>query len=447
MKKAFFLINIILIFLLFSCKKADVDAFDRDRDFLKAVRVEGATKVEIDQEAGTILVTLPETYTKDFVYLYLDLFPGAALTLNFWDTLNAPGRVGFYFKGSSPFNFTLAREDDLGSSAKSYKVYIEHLGTLRASLTSEMFLEPYGHIYTSVRFESGVGTIPERPGSTGVVVPRLTDSQSSGTISGTHDEGIKSLVFLNAPAPSLTSAYSLELTYGEKKFTLPARQKLRRVPVLANADNFDKKFSALPKNKEILFGGGYFLSGEPYRIELKSAFQNPVWLDLKYGNPSRLTFQIPASVNDGVYLISLYEKDSLLNSSIYTITDDHTKKGITQMWTEDMRCPMGTARMLSGNVQRGQTLFINPFPIILGNYSDSFDEDRPLPDLKLTGAENTVIINARTRGDLCYGDHSVPLYYGEYEIPSDMAPGAYEARLVHPENVESLSYWDFIRVN
>lgn len=450
MRKYFCLINIILIFLLFSCKKAEVDAFDRDQDFLKDVRVEGAAKVEIDRETATIAITLPDTYTKDFVYLNLNLYDDAALVLYPQDQLNSPERVGFYYKGSPPFDFTILRDDKLGSVAKSYKVFVEHQGPLRALLTSEVFLEPisaepYSNLYTSVRFESGVGTIPEKPGSVKRVVPKLMDFQS--TISGTHDEGIKRLVFLNVNAPSLTSAYSLELAYGEKKFTLPARQKLKRMPVLANSDNFDRKFLPLPKDKEILLGGGYFLSGEPYRIQLKNALQAPIWLDLKYNNPSQLSFQIPAIVKDGVYLVNLYEKDSLLNSGIYTITDDSNKKAITQMWTESVKCPFGLALMPIGSIQRGQSLYINPFPLILGNYLDGFNENKALPNLKLKGDKNTVTIKARTRADMCYGNYSIPMYYGEYEIPSDMAPGAYEARLVYPDNVESLSYWDFIKVN
>ena len=455
MKMMKYLICLSLTFLFFACHKAEDDVIEGKYGTLKNIQVAGATKVAFDKQAGIIQVTLPESYTKEFVYLDLDLYEGAKLELHPWDRLNSPTRAGFYFRGSPPFYFTVTRGDELGSGAKTYIVYVEHLGPLHASLASEILLEPtrsepYSYFHTFVDFESGVGTIPERPDNTKVVVPKILDSENKNVILGKYDDGIKQLVFFNKTALSLDSYYSLELEYGEKKFTFPNKRKLKRSAITSYLSDFNEMFQMVPKNKQVLLEGGYYLPDKNYTIKIENAFSNDVSLQAEYKNPSLLSFTVPEAIADGGYLASLYEEELLVKSFVFNITDDTDLKGIRKIATESLDCPSSalwysTPRNLA--FQKGQSMYVAPFPAISASYLAVFDEKKKLPDLELKNSRGRITLKAKTRADRCYADGTVLLYYGEYTIPANMAPGSYEARLVYPEGVNSMPFWTLININ
>jgi len=85
-------------------------------------------------------------------------------------------------------------------------------------------------------------------------------------------------------------------------------------------------------------------------------------------------------------------------------------------------------------------------PVTLGAMYSGFDTTIKLPDLQLKGSEQTVTIKADLKGDTSYGDATLILYYGRYDIPASLQPGLYEARLVYADKSESLRYWNKIQV-
>ncbi|MPR34995.1 hypothetical protein [Salmonirosea aquatica] len=474
MKNILYLTCLGFTFLLFTCKKPDVDAVGKMEDldevakiegtskvdsvknlgWLKNVKVEGATEVAFDTVERTIAITLPATFTKDTLFLDFELYEGATLELNSWHKLITANRIELsHFRGNSPTTFMVLSQDK--RVGKTYMIYVECTGPLNASLTSDLMLhpsraEPYSSVQASLELNSGVGTIPEKPGSTKRLTSKLIDLGSGRPVQGMYGVPVRTFFLENTTPLNLASEYALELEYGEKKFVSPIRKKLVRATPIAAPYELNSLFQALPLNREILLDGGYFLSDLNYRIKVESDFHPSMWLAANYKNPSMLSFVLPSETADGSYLISLYEGESLVKSFIFNVSNAANTKGIRKILAESLDCPSRALREATPRnltFQKGQAMYVDPFPAILGGFYASFDPNKKLPDLELKNGQRSVILKAKTRADGCYADGTVQLYYGEYMIPTSMAPGSYEARLVYPEDPKSVPFWTLITIH
>ncbi|WP_221392843.1 hypothetical protein [Dyadobacter sp. NIV53] len=428
-----------LLIVLISCKKEN-DVSPADAQFLKAVWVKGASEIQLDNASGVILITLPESYTSDIVYLDLDLAAGATLEAN-----PSSKRIGFYFKGAYPKPFVIERKNGDQTSTDLYTVYVEHTGKLSAVITSDMLLYPGQEDYgiTYIKFNSGIGTVPGNPESTKVPMPTLTGSESSIYIPGRYDVGLSYLSFKNASPLFYSKNITLSLSYGEKKFQFAEKPQIKRAPLSASISSIDMLFRALPKDKKIGIAGGFFLPNLKYQIKAENDFmENALWLKANYLNNYSLDFEIPSQMADGIYLLTFYEDDTPIKSINCTVTNDSTQTGIGQIWTEEMDCP---TEVIFDNPKRitlkkGDIFYVNPHPLEFQSQYNPLDKYKTLPNLELKTGSEISILTPIVRADWCFGDHSVFVYYGEYKIPQTLPQGKYEARLIYPNSGPSFPY-------
>jgi hypothetical protein len=419
--------------------------------FLKTVNVTEATKVTWDTLSNIIQVVLPEGYTEDIVYLNVSNYSGANVELNSWDELISAKRIGFRFKGGHPYVFSVSRRNDTNSSFRSYTVYVEHLGKLTAELLSPLEMQAvYGEstsvIYAGFKFTSGIGTIPERPGDTKNSIGVLSDVGKNISIKETAYSN--HVYFQNAQSIVASSQLSLSLTYGDKTFTFPNTYQ----PVRANVTATMHTFSFFAKNKEIEISGGYFINGINYRVKVENAFtKEPMWVNAKFKTPAILNFEIPGTVANGDYLFGIYEGEHLLTSTNFLVSEENVPiKGIGKIWTEKTEAPSGDILYKDSkrvSLNREQVFYADPKPWILGGYLGVFDPNRKMPDLELKNNDRTIIIPSKTKGDMAYGDASIPLYYCEYKLPAEVSSGDYEARMVYENGEKSAPWWALIKVN
>ena len=476
MKRHLHFTYLILACSLFTCKRPDRDIPDtppeppkvdkvetgiktdtvKNLGWLKGVKVEGATEVVVDTVGKTVSITLPPSFTKDTLFLDLETYPGAAHEPRSWDKLSTPNRVGIsYFRGGGMIVFDVLRPNNGQPTGKSYGVYVDCTGSLTASLTSGLMLHPsreapYSSVQASLKLTSGIGTIPEKPGGTKRLTSKLIDLGSGRPVEGLYGEPVATFFLENTKPLNLAAEYALELEYGEKKFVFPGRQKLERAARSAYPYEFNDLFKTLPRNQEILLSGGYFLSDLNYRVKVESAFHPGLWLTAKYKNPSMLAFTLPSGTADGNYLISLYEGESLVQSFNFNVSSDAKAKGIRSISTETMSCPPCASRdvtLRNLSFQKGKPMFVSPFPAILGSFYGAFDPNQKLPDLELKNAQGKVIIKAKTRADGSYADATIQLYFGEYTIPTNLASGDYEARLLYEDSKNTIPFWTLIKIN
>ncbi|GHB53796.1 hypothetical protein [Persicitalea jodogahamensis] len=475
MKKHIHFTYLILACSLLTCKQPDrdipktrpqppiIDKVDavvkvdtvKNLGWLKSVKVEGATEVVMDTVEKTILVTLPPNFTADNLFIDLETHPGAVYEPNSWDKLSTPNRVEVgHFRGAEPIVFDVLRPNNGHPIGKSYRVYVECTGPLTAVLTSDLMLhpsraEPYSTVQASLELKSGVGTIPEKPGSTKRLTSKLINLGSGRPVQGLYGVPVRTFFIENTTPLNLAAEYTIELEYGEKRFVFPDIQKLKRAAPIAAPYELNNLFNALPRNQEILLSGGYFLANLNYRVKVESMFHPSQWLTAKYTNPSMLTFSLPSGMADGSYLISLYEGEYLVKSFVFNVSNDAKPKGIRSVWTESpscVSCVLQDAPPRNLSIQKGKPVFIIPFPAILGSFYGAFDPNQRLPDLELKNGQANMVIKAKTRAG-SYADATIQLYYGEYTIPTNLASGDYEARLIYEDSKNTIPFWSHIRID
>jgi hypothetical protein len=442
-----------LFWAMVNCKGPNLTEPLSDPGIIDHIEVKGALSAQIDREAGTIQIVLPESYIDDVVYIDLTLPNGVILNLHPMEPLNSKNQVGFEFKGKSPYNFVVISQNQPVSFSKSYKVFVEHQGPLTARLISPILLyplsvDPYSYLTATFQINSGLGTIPERPDSNLKLLSKLRDTSDQSILNGQHDPHISTSSFRPTGGINRLSRFRLELAYGQKSFIFPLSPPLRRIALVANAD-YDRKFVPLPKQKEIELQGGYFQKESKYRVKLVNDLeQSETWIDASFRNPGALTFSIPEKVMDGDYLFNLYESDSLIVKSKYVVSNQVDQSGLGQVWTENLSCPSSTVFFKDPskvNLSKGQLFYVNPFPLIYDDTKVGVDEHKKLPDLELKSGNQTFILPSKSFADNCYGDSGTLMYFAAYNIPDEIPSGAYEARLI-TDQVKSLPFWTYFNV-
>jgi hypothetical protein len=424
---------------------------EEGKNYLKTVAVKGGGKATWDTLTNIIQVVLPESYTDNLMSLDLTFHDGAGLQTPQEYLYIDKNNLGFIFKGAKPIEFGVSKKIGDRTFLKYYKVYVEHQGKLSAELLSPLemqtiYEESKSVVYAAIRLISGVGTIPEYPDDSKKLIGGLSDLgkniRTTGSAYASHVE------FPNAQPLISSTSLSVSLTYGDKTFTFPNTYQ----PVRANVTATMHTFSFFAKNKEIEISGGYFINGINYRVKVENAFtKEPMWVNAKFKTPAILNFEIPGTVANGDYLFGIYEGEHLLTSTNFLVSEENVPiKGIGKIWTEKTEAPSGDILYKDSkrvSLNREQVFYADPKPWILGGYLGVFDPNRKMPDLELKNNDRTIIIPSKTKGDMAYGDASIPLYYCEYKLPAEVSSGDYEARMVYENGEKSAPWWALIKVN
>lgn len=419
--------------------------------FLRSLKVGGATKVTIDTTRNFIQIVLPETFTSDIIDIELDLVKEANLEIPPWQSMFSPGHVKYYFRGLPPENFTLLRQTASGPHAKSYRVFVLHEGPLNARLESEIELSPSSPTTArgigSIRFKSGIGSIPETPDDVRKVIPFLKNSSKNVNILGSWDTGFISfediLSLLNVEGTVVG------LNYGDKTFEFPDIKRLDRGAVSVHFYYADRFFRIFRKEETTEFYGGIFLAPNKYSITLQNGrLTSPVVLSAQTLGINTLETKFPPSLADGQYLISFYEGSNLIQKLPIVVARDTTARAIGQMWVEDSENQSTHVQFGSDPIVllRGLQLLANPFPIIVDHTAQPFDKTKKIPDLALKMNGKVTVLKAKVKEDPSYADRSLRLYIGAYRIPMDLQLGRYEASMILDNNEYSLPYWSLIEI-
>jgi hypothetical protein len=323
---------VMLFFCLFSSCKPEHDPIPKEEQFLEKVIVNGAKDVKIDLTERTIQIILPESFKSDIVEINVALYPGASMDVQPWDNSITSNAVRFNFKGFPPKHFSIIKkENGSGSLARDYTIYVKHEGEIDVELSSSLLLYPAGfttgetsgYSHATIKIKSGIGTIPGAPLDPEKIIPVLKDEKNNITVQGSHDAPGGYFSFENSEGLLFSASISLSLTYGSKYFLFPGTQKIFRAPIRALLPTEYQFFKPILKGEPIEVDGGFFLSNLKYHAKLENDFlASPVWLDARVKNSSTLTFSLPMSLNDGNYLVSIMESDSVITKQSYNIVSN-----------------------------------------------------------------------------------------------------------------------------
>ncbi|CAG4990292.1 hypothetical protein DYBT9275_00497 [Dyadobacter sp. CECT 9275] len=443
-----------IINLLIACKHDNDIAPPRDKQFIKSVYVKGASSIAIDSTNGIIQVVLPENYLDDVINIEVILYDGVILS----DTTYSENKIAYKFRGARPKQFVVKQQNKDSIIGKYYFIYVRHLGKLTAELASDFLVypqnkitEPNDNCIGYIRLNSGMGSLPETPTSPQRLNGLLRDLPGNVNLTGFFDQGFSYLHFEGAYDLLRSRKAELSIFYGDKKFVFPSLPTVQRAPLTALVDVSLRQVGSLPKGKEIIIEGGYFLEDKKYYIKLGNDLHKEEFLvDAFYLGHNRISFVFPANLPDGTYLFSIFEDEDKINEISYTVSNDVSSRGIGQVWTENFSCP--DRIIFAKNAERiklskGQTFYVNPVPLQTQHVTLPNNPGREFPSLELRNEAGSVTLKSELKTDICYADYTINMFYGAFVIPESISPGNYQARLVYSDGGKSFPFWCFFEIN
>lgn len=453
-KRLLLLLSASLIFFL-ACHKEQKDATEpqpeeikitplTDPAFIQYIEVAGAEKITFDSTLDAYQITLESGHKADEIGIQFKLYPGTYLN---WNNTSSNTLVDFTFKNKPPLRLEITTAF---GQTKTYEFYVKHPGQLKAALeTNDDFqLTSASGFGLSCDLITGIGTVPESPGAEAKLTAVLTDASTGKQIVG--NTWLNSIYFENVSQFEKSTQLSVVLRYGDKTFELTKNRKLLPLRSLVYLFGDYPLFSAAPLNKKIPISGARFSPKAIYKVTVQSDFLlNSVTIPATFSDSASLSCTLPSGIPDGSYNISIFENDTLVKSLVRVIARNEKENAVGQIWTSQNEyfinsLPYYNARRITA--ERGQVIYVNPFPGVLGRMYSPFDPNLTLPDLQLKNAGNSITLKAVTKADPSFADGTFRIYYGQYTLPTDLAPGSYEARLSYPDKSVSMPYWNKIEV-
>lgn len=455
MKKLLLLLSASLL-IFAGCQKKQKDTPDpepeeikvtplTDPTFIQYLEVQGAEKIEFDSARKVYQITLQASYSADEIGIQFKLYPGTRLD---WSNTTSKSLISFAFKNRPPLRLDITTATQ---HTRSYEFYVKHSGPLKAELDSdeEFRLSSPGRFHFFCNLLTGIGTVPESPGSETKLMSSLTDGSTGKEIPGnTH---FNAIYFENAGQFEKSDRLGVVLRYGDKSFELARNRKL--LPIIRSSVYLFGEyplFLAAPVNKVTSITGAGFSAKSRYEVTVESDFlPNAVRIPATFGDTAMLNCTLPSGIPDGSYKVNIFENDTLIKSLVRVIARNEKEKAIGHVWVSQNDYFISGAMYANAKrivAEKGQPIYVNPFPAILGRMYTAFDPYQELPDLQLKNAGKTVTIKAVAKADPSYADGSFKAYFGQYAIPSDLPSGSYEARLTYSDKSESLPFWDKIEI-
>lgn len=312
----------------------------------------------------------------------------------------------------------------------------------------EFQLESSGGFELSCNIITGIGTVPESPGAETKLIASLADGSTGREIIG--NTWLNKIYFENARQFEKSSQLSVVLRYGDKTFELAKNRKFLPVSAYVHLFGDFPLFSAAALNKPIPISGAGFSAKAAYKVTIQSDFlSNAVTVPALFSDANSLKCTLPSGIPDGSYTVNVFENDTLVKSLVSVIAGNEKEKAIGQIWVSqndyfiNSRTYYHSRKIIT---ERGKSIYLNPFPAILGQMYAAFNPYQALPDLQLKNGRSSITIKPVVRADPSYADGSFKVYYGQYTVPIDLASDYYEARLSYPDKTESLPFWNKIEV-
>jgi hypothetical protein len=417
-----------------------------DPDFIQYIEVANSQKIVFDSALNAYIVTLAPNFVADEVNITFKFYPGAFLSTG--HSGKAANLIEFTHKNRPPLTFQVS---SAAGKVNTYELYVQAPGPLKAAI-DPMFNFRYGpQDYCAIPIEliSGIGTIPESPGSEIKPAGLLKDDKTGKEIAGGIARSY--LYFANASNLSTSENIRLTLKYGEKSLVLAENKKLAFQKSVVYLMGDSPLFKPLSLNKKTLIIGDGFSKNSHYTIKIESDFlQSAVTMPAIFEDSAQLSFILPASLQNGSYAVSVFDNEVLINSIVLTISMLEAEKSIGQIWLTPNDYPVAGALnyFVARRVvlDKGRSLYASPFPAVLGTMYAGFDPSKTLPDLQLKNSGKTFTLKATVKSDPTYADGTMRFYYGQYTPTPDIPAGLYEARLLYPDLTVSSPFWSKIEV-
>ena len=425
-------------------------------NYLKTIKVEGASEVVVDDSLGTIQVKLPADYSSTSISVSLVFHTNAYLRQinGFTGTQFKPDsstQSTFKVRYAGDFPIEFVTQILSSSNNKSYKIYIEHLGKPIVKITfSNYDISNYFSPYFQLDVLSGIGTIPSNPQNSirysGLF--RKTNASNPDTCA----IGVGLFAYFNAKLdkyiPFENQLFTFDIVKGNQRETVKEDISFVRGKTYSLGNRYRTNDS---KNITINAFGGYFSLLDKYTIKLSNDFSSTILevdgkVDKK--NYKNLVVEFPSSFPKGSYLFDLYENgNNVSNKGMVSVSNNPSEKSILKLWKkreapDNYNNLIETSETIKMEFSRGDTLNIMPLPTII--YSTILQKEN-MPKLKLMA--NSEVIELQPTSIRIWWSLAATSFHGFYYIiPKDLKLGLYEVQLIYPNGEESLKYWNKIGI-
>lgn len=421
-------------------------------NYLKTIKVDGASEVILNDSLGTIQVKLPADYSSTSISVRLTTYSEAYLSemngvagAQFRPDSTTQSSFKVRYAGEFPIGFTIQILDSF--SNKSYKVYVEHQGKPKVKITYAYHdISTYFSANFGLDAVSGIGTIPSNPQNSirylGLL--RRTNTTYSDTCVMTR----------------LSAYFS-----GKLEKYVPLENQLFTFEIMKdNQREIVKDDIFFNRQNLFLYGGGrfrtttsrtfsmyansnYFSLSDKYTIKLSNDFNSTIYEvngEVEKTDYKKLSIKFPTSFPKGSYLFDLYENErKISDKGIVSVSDNPTEKSILKLWKkrggyEYYDYFVETFETMKMEFFRGDTLNVMPLPTLL--YSTNLQKEN-IPSLKLI-SRNSVIELQPTPIRISFPVAITSFHGFYYVLPRELESALYEVQLIYPNGEESLKYWN-----
>lgn len=425
-------------------------------NYLKTIKVEGASEVVVDDSLGTIQVKLPADYSSTSISVSLVFHSNAYLRqvngftgTPFKPDSSTQSTFKVRYAGDFPIKFVTQILNSF--SDKSYKIYVEHLGKPMVKI---FYADHDISTYFSANFSfdaiSGIGTFPSNP---------KNSIRYLGLLRKTNNANNDTCVITR-----LAAYFNVKL----EKYVPLENQLFTFEIIKENQREIVKDDISFIRPSLFLYGGGrfrtldsktfsmyahsnYFSQSDRYTIKLSNDFSSNIYevsgeVDKK--DYKKISIRMPQSFPKGSYLFDLYENEKKIsNKGMVSVSDNSSEKSILKLWKkrgEYVYYDYFVETLETGKIEfsKGDTLNVLPFPTIL--YSNNLKKE-DTPSLKLI-LNNKAVELQPTPLRISF-PVALTSYHGFYYIvPKELESGLYEVQLIYPNGEESLKYWNKIGI-
>ena len=462
MKKHILSFAILAFCFVWSCRSKEVvpsipDTVDTL--LLKTLAVKGASDVKIDHEKGIIQVTLPESYSSEFIDLDFTLQKSSFLSYASYgegqkniSNANNPENLTYRFtyEGTRPLSINVQKGS--GLSSKDYIIYVNHInGKIKAdfdridSVSYSLVTDFYLNI------KSNTGTTPNKPNTTSpyILLRKIGGLNPDTSLLYYNNINFHGGFNLAKHIPFENALFNIELVMnGEAKVLKESFKFLRKRAVI------DGNSSVVANiNKKLELKGGIFIGSNKYTIKFSNDFINGnIELNALVKDANTLIIESISLLQLGGYLIDVYENDILFYHGATNISNDGLTSAIRSFIKID-KFPfyLTPPDRISTNKEyfmKGDSLLILPVDMYT-MYNRLYTQEELAkiiaPTLQLTKSSNIYLLNP-IKKNYSWAAAGVSVVYFQYTIPKSTASGFYEAQLVYPDGRESLKYWNKIEI-
>lgn len=407
--------------------------------FLKAFHVTGAREIKFDSVSNSFMVSLPDNYNAEKAEVKLSLKPDAFLASSSNQKPIPDSIIHYAYKGTSPLTFQLT--DKKEKYMMHFMVYFNFSGTPDIKLLQKEIPINASGIKLPLVFNTKVGSIPASPVQPGPLVKFINRKTGFVTESSLYEEGA---ALFPESAENLISddPIALEIKfYNQNPVVFEGIKFLRALP---QGQIYTTYPTGYTYKDTVRVTGGYFVPNENYTIKISNAVMpTPLTTAMKFNSTNTLTLdKLPATLPEGSYLLSFFEKDKLIGKGSAYISDKQANF-LETIWKGELyRNQERNVNPLS--FSRGEVFHAKSIPLEYGTYNTNFDINK-LPRLRLKSPTKTVDL-APEMDVFHWGLAGISYSLGKYTIPADLASGDYVVTAVYADQSESKPYWSKLQV-